>query len=287
MTIPVIQKLIANNGKYIVMPIWISGEPSGKWGDLSHPNPHANSSVGDVVQGYPVGTKFVDGERTFYYGFVSAIANLGNKANIGLFNMNEHGAGTGTITWGATAGVKGDTLVGILASGLSDTTPSEDDFAGGWLLPRTNPYSSYRILKSSTAAGARVSGEIDLTIDYGLVEAVSAGQGSCYINFSEYTKLYSQWAAGVDYATVPGVTLIDVIASTWQWIQSWGPCYVVPYNEEIGATVGNHDCFFHIDGTIKLETRAAGALHQRAGYMYNSAGTSTTSTWLIRLQINN
>jgi len=50
--------------------------------------------------------------------------------------------------------------------------------------------------------------------------------------------------------------------------------------------VNNHDCFFHIDGTIKLQTRAAGALNQRAGYMLNSSGSASTSTWLIRLQIN-
>ncbi len=279
----IIQSIVAKDGKYIVMPVWISGET--QWGNLAHPNPHANSSVGDTKQQYPGGTKFVDGDRTFFYGYVSLVYTA-NKANIGMFNYNESASGTGTVTWGATAGVAGDTVVGILASGLTDTTPAEDDFAGGWLMPRTNPYSSYRILSSTTSGGGRTSGEVDLTIDYGLIEAVSAGQGSCFLNFSEWKKLYQHWAGGLNYATCPGVTLIDPIASTWQWVQSWGPCYVVPYNEEIGGTVSNHDCFFHIDGTIKLETRAAGALNQRAGYMLNSSGTASTSTWLIRLQIN-
>lgn len=278
----VIQSLVAKNGKYIVLPVWVSGDT--KYGNLAHPNPHANSSVGDTQQQYPHGTKFVDGDRTFFYGYVATVYTA-NKANIGMFNGKESASGTGAVTWGATAGVAGDTKVGILASGLTDTTPDEDDFAGGWFMPRTNPYSSYRVIASSIS-GATTSGEVDLTLDYGLVEAVSASQGSCFLNFSEWKGLVQHWAGGLDYATCPGVTLIDPIASTWQWVQSWGPCYVVPYNEEIGATVNNHDCFFHIDGTIKLQTRAAGALNQRAGYMLNSSGSASTSTWLIRLQVN-
>jgi len=269
-------------GKYVELPAWIDGEVG--WANLAHPNPHAKSSEGDTIQLYPVGSHFHDGDRDFFYGYISSVVT-GNKANIGIFNISESATDTGTLTWGATAGVKGDTVVGVLASGLTDTAPAENDFAGGWLLPRTNPYSSYRVVKSSVS-GKTTSGEVDLTIAYGLIEAVSASQGSCFLNFSEWTALRSEWAAGSDLMTCPGVTLIDPIASTWQWVQSWGPCYVVPYNEEIGATVGNHDCFFHIDGTIKLETRAAGALHQRAGYMLNSSSSSTTSTWLIRLMVN-
>jgi len=283
MTIPVIQSLVAKDGKYIVLPVWVSGDT--KYGNLAHPNPHANSSVGDTAQQYPHGTKFVDGDRVFFYGKVYSVY-LAGKSNLGMFNLNESASGTGTVTWGATAGVKGDTQVGILASGLTDTTPDEDDFAGGWFMPRTNPYSSYRVLKSSTAAGARVSGEIDLTLDYGLVESVTASQASCFLNFSEWTKLSQQWTGSIDYATCPGVTLVDPIASTWQWVQSWGPCYVVPYNEEIGASVHNHDCFFWMDGTVLIQTRGTGALDQKAGYMLNCSGSATTSTWLIRLQIN-
>lgn len=274
------QKIDLVNAKYLILPVWMSGEPEIAWGNFELPNPHARSSVGDTGQRYPVGAKYVDGDRTFHYGYVADVANA-NKANIGMFNKNEADG----ITWGATAGVAGDTLVGIIASGLADTTPARDDFAGGWLLPRTNPYSSYRIIKSSVS-GDRVSGEVDLTLDYGLIEAVSASQGSCFVNKSEYTKLSQQWAAGLDYATCPGVTLIDPIASTWQWVQSWGPCYVVPYNEEIGAAANVHGCVFHVDGTIRVETRNTTTFRQLAGYLLNSASTSFTSSWLIRLQVN-
>lgn len=280
MSLPVIHKLVAKDGKYIVMPVWISGQTG--WGNLSHPNPHANSSVGDTAQDYPHGTKFVDGERVFFYGYMNTVYTA-NKANIGCFNLNQQD----TCTWGATAGVKGDTIVGILANTLDvDTTPEEDFFAGGWFMPRTNPYSSYRVLHSTTYTGGRTSGEVDLTLDYGLVESVTASVASCFLDRSEWTKLAQHWAGGINYATCPGVTLIDPIASTWQWLQSWGPCYVVPYNEEIGAVANAHACVFHIDGTIKLQTKTTTAANQLAGYMLPSSGASFGSIWLIRLQVN-
>jgi hypothetical protein len=272
------------NGRYIQMPVWISGESSAEiWGNLDIPNPHANSSVGDTTQKYPIGTKFVDGDRTFFYGYMHTVYTA-TKANIGVFNMNE----ANDCTFSATAGVAGDTIVGVVASTLDvSTTPSVDDYAGGWFMPRTNPYSSYRVLHSTTATGGRTSGDVDLTIDFGLIEAVEASQGNCFLNMSEYSKLQQDWAGGAmgAIATCPGVTLIDPIASTYQWVQAWGPCYVVPYNDEIGAA-GNRDAFFHIDGSIKVETRASGAMSQRAGYMLNCASTSNTATWLIKLQID-
>jgi len=273
------------DGRYIQMPSWFSGQPdTGIWGKLTLPNPQARSSVGDVLQAYPAGTKYVDGNRVFFYGYVNTVYTA-NKANLCMFNIHQ----ADSITWGATAGVAGDKVVGILASTLDvSTTPVRDYYAGGYLLPRTNPYSSYRVTASTTATAGRTSGEVDLTIENGLIEAVTASQGSCYLNANEYTKLCQDWAGGSygAYATSPGVTLVDPIASTWQWIQAWGPCYVVPYNEEIG-TAGNFDCVVHIDGTVKVETRASGAFHQRVGYMINNATSGSTASWFIRLQINN
>lgn len=276
--VEVIHSLVQKDGKYIVLPVWVSGDT--KYGNLAHPNPHANSSVGDVQQGYPHGTKFVDGDRRFYYGYCYSVYEA-NKANYGMFNLNEQD----TCNFSATAGVAGDTIVGVVASTLDvDTTPDEDDFAGGWFLPRTNPYSSFRVLHSTTYTGGRTNGEVDLTLDYGLVEAVTASVASCYLNRSEFTKMGSKWSQTADFATCPGVTLIDPIASTWQWVQSWGPCYVVAYNEEIGATVNTHQCVFHDDGSIRKHSGSTD--RQLAGYMYPSSSASYSSTWLIRLQIN-
>lgn len=276
----IIQSLVAKDGKYIVLPVWVSGEKG--YGNLVHPNPFANSAVGDTQQQYPHGTKFVDSDRTFFYGKIYDVYTAG-KAGVGVFNKNE----MDTVTFGATAGVAGDTVIGVLANTMDvDTTPEEDFFAGGWFMPMANPTHTYRILASTTYTGGRTNGEVDLTLDYGLATSISAGTGGCYLNRSEWTKLSQQWAGGFDYATCPGVTPIDCIASTWQWLQSWGPCHVIPYNDEIGGTVNVHGCVFHIDGSIRVETRSPTTFRQLAGYMINSSGVSSSLTWLIRLQVN-
>lgn len=265
------------DGRYIQMPVWFRGEPDRAWGNLTLPNPHANSSVGETVQQYPLGTKYVDGDRTFFYGYVSVVYTA-NKANIGMFNLNKDDV----VTWGATAGVAADTKIGVLANTLTDgATPSADDYAGGWLMPRTNPYSSYRVVKSS-AADATTSGEVDIYIDHGLVEAVTLSQGSCYLCKSPWGKLYQHWAGGLDYVTCVGATLIDPIASTWQWVQSYGPAFLVPYNDQLGATANVHHGAWHIDGSIEKLSEATD--RQLAGYMLPNRATQTTATWLIQLQ---
>ena len=65
---PFIHTLKSKDGKYIVLPIPVRGQP--KLTHLALPNPHANSSVGDTQQSYPLGTTFVDGKRVFQYGYV-------------------------------------------------------------------------------------------------------------------------------------------------------------------------------------------------------------------------
>lgn len=268
------------NSKYIVMPVWFSGQPdTGVWGKLTHPNPHANSSVGDTTQGYPIGTKFVDGDRTFFYGYTSLVYTA-DKANIGMFNLNKDDA----VTFSSTAGVAGDTTVAVLASTLSDgATPDEDDYAGGWFMPRTNPYSSYRVLASSVVSKT-ISGYVDLTLDYGLIEAVAANVANCFVCKSEWGKMYQHWAGGLNYVTCVGATLIDPIASTWQWVQSWGPAYLVPYNDQLGGAVDVHQAQWHLDGSIEKHSEATDRQH--AGYMIPNRISATTATWLIRLQVN-
>lgn len=266
-----------HNAKYVMLPVWVRGQEAFWRSGI--PNPHANSSIGDTVQQWPLGTKFVDGDRVFFYGYTSLVYTA-NKANVGMFNLNIDDA----VTFGATSGVKGDEAVGIIASGLSeDTTPLVDAFAGGWFMPRTNPYSSYRVIGSSLS-GATVSGEVDLYLDHGLIEAVSGSVANCYVAKTEFGKMYQHWAGGLNYVTCVGVTLIDPIASTWQWVQSWGPCYVVPYNDEIGGAVSKFLAAFHIDGSVRLHSSMADL--QIAGYMIPNRISSTTATWLIRLQVN-
>lgn len=279
--VQIIHSIVQKDGKYIVLPVWVSGDT--QYGNLAHPNPHANSSVGDTAQLYPHGTKFVDGERTFMYGYMHT-ADTSGKSNIGVYNINESATGTtASATWGATAGVAGDTTVYISTANFVDTTPAVDDFAGGWLQTCTNPYGSYRILGNSLAS-ATTADEIDFYLDYGLAEAVTAAVAYVQIDYSQYTKFGRGWLGEYGaFCTVPGVTLIDSISSTWQWVQSWGPCYM-SLDEAIGDADHRQSCIFGTGGSISIHT--TNEIRQYAGFLMPSAGVATTMNNLIFLQIN-
>ncbi len=271
------------DGKYIQMPVWVSGEDSANiWGNLAIPNPLANTGVGDTQQQYPHGTKFVCGDRSFRYVYVSAVDTSG-KSQIGLYNISESATGTtANITWGSVGSVPGDTVVGLVTTGFVDATPAVDDFAGGWLVPPyPDPYGTFQVLSSTTATGARVSGEVDLTLDYGLVNTVAAGTNYGILNYSEYVKVARGWAGEYGhFAPVVGVSLIDSIASTWQWVQTWGPCYM----SMDGAVGGENDqrlVGFGAGGSVYLHDSYPNK--QIAGYLMPSTGSATTASSLIFL----
>lgn len=267
------------NGRYLILPPWKEGQ-SG-WGNRNRPNVHA--AGGDSSQIYPVNTKFVDFDRRFIYGYQSGEFNTTTKANIGLFNSNVKEA----ITWGATAGVAEDTLVGILASSLDvETTAAANIFAGGYLMPRTNPYSDYRIVSNTAYNGGRVSGEMDIVIEEdGLVAAVAASVANCFLDKNPYTAMYKNWAGGRDYESVIGVTLIDPTDSTYQWVQVSGPVHV-PGDEQMGSAANLRVAFWHIDGSIRAATGplwSATQQQQYAGYCIGDTTSSPVMSWLLMM----
>ena len=229
---------------------------------------------------YPINTKFVDFDRTFIYGYVYGVVNPASvKANIGLANNNIREV----ITWGATAGAISDTLLGILASTLDvETTAAANVFAGGYVMPRTNPYSDYRVISNTAYDDGRVSGEMDILIeDDGLTAIVAASVASCFLDRNPYTRLYSRWGGADEYERFMGVTLIAPTASTYQWIQSWGPVHM-PSDEQIGTGTYEGTAFFAGDGSLLGPNGSRE--NQQIGHAIGDSDGGVT-TWFVQLQI--
>ncbi|KKN29854.1 hypothetical protein LCGC14_0839830 [marine sediment metagenome] len=266
------------NGKYLIMPPWKEGQ-SG-WGNLSVPNVCA--AGGDTAQQYPVNAKFVNFDRRFIYGYCTAVYTT-NKANVGMFN----GAVKELVTFGSIAGAAGDTLVSIDGTTLDvETTAAANVFAGGYFMPRTNPYSDYRIISNTTYIGGSVSAtEMDIVIEDGLTEAVTAAQASCFLDKNPYQMLVQNWAGGRDYESVVGVTLIDPTVSTWQWIQVSGPVHV-PSDENMGASANLRCAWWHIDGSVRAGAgydETTSQQQQYAGYCIGDTTSSDVMSWFIML----
>ena len=267
------------NGKYIMMPPWKEGQAG--WGNLSIPNTTLDG--GDTAQQYPVNAKFVDFDRTHIYGYCNSRGEASVKANIGLFNQNK----LETVGFSATAGAVGDTLVGVVGGDLDDNTSAAANiFAGGYFMPRTNPYSCYRVVKNTAYLSGRVATEMDLTIEDGLTAIVAASVASCFLNRNPYTKMRHQWGGAAAYRLqVVGVTLIDPTASTYQWVQTWGPVHI-PGNENPGSANSLQQAYFHIDGSVGGGTQGdidATFQPQLAGYVIGD--TSGGMTWFTHIML--
>jgi len=270
----------SNNGKYIVMPPYKAGQDG--WGNLKIPNVCLDG--GDIAMQYPVNTKFVDFDRTHIYGYCYSRGEATVKANIGLMNQSVKE----TVTWGATAGVAGDTLVSIDGTTLDDeTTADANIFAGGYLMPRTNPYSDYRIISNTSYIGGSVSAtEMDIVIENGLTAAVVAAVASCYLDRNPFAKMRHQWGATAECRrSVVGVTLIDPTASTYQWVQTWGPIHM-PSDEQMGSADWLQSAYFNSDGSIQAGSSvdlSSTRQDQYAGYAIGS--TTSAMTWFLCLQL--
>lgn len=273
--IQVIHSLVAKDGQYICMPPWKGGQ-SG-WGNLSHPD--VTYPGGDAQMLWPINTKFVDFDRTFIYGYCSTRSNTDIKANIGLFNYSKKEI----VAVGAVAGAIGDKIIGV--DGLdNDTAAVANAFAGGYFMPRVNPYSDYRIIESTAFDGGRTADEMDLTLSNGLTCALALDTANCYLDKNPYVAMRHQWY-GSSRMQVVGVTLINSVTSTYQWVQTWGPCHM-PSDEQMGSAASLQMGMFAIDGSIHSGTGGDwSTTHhlQVAGYAIGN--TTDAMTWFIHLQL--
>lgn len=263
MAILVNHKIINKDGGRVILPPWNDKETKGLT-NLDTPDPYQK----DVTQLYPIGTTYIEGDRVFKYTYCDTEDAAATKANIGMFCSV---VSKESVTLYAAAYAAGVTEVVI-----ADASAVANAYAGGFYMPRTNPYSCFRILKSTVSDGTYVT----LTLARGTLSATTSGQGSNKIIANKYSAIGCSWAAGRDDVSWLGITLVDVTTSRYQWIQSWGPCAVVPYNEEIGASAGARQAVFHIDGTARLYV----ANYQIMGYGIPHSGT--TATWWMNLQVD-
>jgi hypothetical protein len=249
------------NGKTIILPSWKGGDKGH--GNLAVPDVYDN----ETIQNYPIGTKFLDADRIFYYGYNTTEDATATKANIGVFCAV---VAKDSLTLTATAYAAGSTEIVI-----EDTAAAVNEYAGGLYMPRTNPYACFRVLENTVSDGEHVT----LTLEHETMSATTASQGSNKLCGHPFSKVGCTWAAGRDDVSWLGVTLKDFATSKYQWYQTWGPALVVPYNEELGASAGARQAVFHIDGTSRLYV----ANYQIMGFAYPHTGT--TATWFMMLQV--
>lgn len=265
MTVNINHDLRVLDGKTMYMPKWVGGEVG--WGNLELPDVYAL----DTTQKYPLGTKFVDADRTFHYGYCYAKNSASGRASGGMKNN----AKVKETTTDALIEPIGETEIVI-----EDTTSTVNQWAGGFYLPYAHPgLCTYRILSNTVSDGEHVT----LTLERGLLVASSSGM-TIRISQNMYSKLSCELPnAGLHYASSMGVNLVEAEAGKWLWIQTWGPCYVHGGDELGGKASAERMQFFHIDGSLMCPADF-GVWMQPAGYLIDQTDAST-SGWFVFLQL--
>lgn len=267
--IPFIQSIVAKDGKYVVLPVWVEG--AAGYGNLAHPDPY----VLDTYAKYPIGTKFVDGDRVFHYGYISTVISQASRAMGGLMNI----ATAQAVTFDAVAHEIGETEIVI-----EDISSTVNQYAGGYLMHRVSSaalgygkYSSFRVVSNTVSDGEHVT----LTLDRGLVVEIPASDDG-FLNQNMYSKLSCQLPpGGKDDASCMGIGLVRAVASRYIWIQTWGPCYITGGDERLGGGGDRRNAVFAQDGTLLCP--ATRNQQQDAGYAINEC--DGTSTWYVFLQL--
>ena len=254
-------------------PIWYAGQKG--WGNHHKPDVY----VQDTNQNYPVGTKFVEGDRTWIYGYVQHDEDAGERAGVGLLNIADE------LVEASDAVVH---AIGETEIVIEDTTSTVNLWAGGYMMCRTHPTIQYRILESTANSG----GHITATLDRGLVVAIAASQ-NIRLNQYQYKKLCTSRSAGRHQSSIMGVAPIISQASKYTWIQTWGPAVIVGGDEVPGSAASLRMCQFNIDGTLVYngwDGTVSGNGFEMAGYLIpqtsSDGGANYTASWHVFLILN-
>lgn len=170
--IPIIHKLVANDGCYIQMPRYAGGQTG--WGNLAIPSPYEITAL----QEYPIGTKLVSGDNAYRY------VQAGNSCTAGRLLVGYNAFGTATSGDGTTretatiaaAASDGDTTITCTDQGSA--TP-ENVFAGGFC----TIYWEFLVKRIESNTAEDSGGEFVLTLDEQLDQDIaSTSVVSCYRN---------------------------------------------------------------------------------------------------------
>lgn len=232
----VIHKIIVKDGRYIQLPPWVEGQEG--YHNLSIPD----LSIADTIQGYPLGTKFVDGDRTFKYSKFMGTMN----PDLGAKNTRPQAIAFATI---AADALQYATTVVIDVAGTDGRTGNgaiaENELAGGYLVvfDASNKAFTRQISANTATTGA---GEMTLTLTTPIPLALigDTDHGECMANPYSYLTPSTNSAH-----VVMGMAQLVYTSGQFGWVQNWGPSWIAP-QAAVGSGSNNILCIFRHDGSI-------------------------------------
>ena len=290
----VIQSLVNKDGSRVEMPAWFQGFSDNIWGNLAHPNVY----VAEAQPQYPPGTKYVEGERVFWYTkyvgkstastwIYSSIAATAGDDLMGKFLMNTGFPVTYASTY--TYGVTGTKTVEVDTTTLT-VEKVTDYYSGGWMsgkdtAPSDARFFFRRIVAADYAAAKTVGGSAKtlvntLTVDQDIVDTFTA----MALSLTPNPFKHATWLSGDANAmyTMPlGASMVNNPTATYYcWVQTFGPTGLLQItNSAEGAN--ERETIYYIYGDGSVQPAVAGASnvggYPTAGYLIPNAISETGS----------
>lgn len=287
MAVEVKQSLIAVGGKYIQLP---PGMDSQELPNLTIPT---GIHTCDTAQKYPIGTKFVNGMRTYYYCKANGECDTewgcykNKKTNTAAVAPTQSTAVD--VATGLAAGVVGsrqvtvtiDAEIGTLTTGVL----AKDELAGGFIVVGNGSAQHPQMFQIvGHPALTSTGGSLTLTLDDILATAVTAA--TTYLELME-SPFYDVCAdgAGGDYVTFIGIPAAHASDGEFFWVQTWGPCWITS-NSATCDSARDRTIVFVGNGSVESsndETLESG--FQIAGVALDASGSSAANAPMVLLQI--
>ncbi len=278
------------DGRYLLLPPYFQGEQG--WGNRAAPNVYKQ----DTVQQYPAETKYVEGERVFFYSkFIGTITGTEWVAALQAPNSTALAVTQGRFLFAHV--FQEDMANGLLVRMTADdesifyqTTPSAmrstDYWSGGWVNGKDTGASNRpfyrRIIAHKYSAALVIDGSAytlvsELELDQPVVTTKTTMATTIMPNPHKHCiyKSHSEWN---QYAPAMGAVVPNVVAqNSWVWLQTWGPMGN-PWAAVEFSGAGNYEIMHKISGDGSISGQHSGAPAPADGSTFQVAGHSMASS---------
>ena len=210
------------------MDLMVNGYVATKFGGES-----VNIYNADSTQKYALGTRLQVDDRVFRYALAGT---NGVNAGYGAFYKCELAV---TYVAAGAASVAGDTTMTITESSIT-----KNQLAGGYVVMGHNSAATTqnrRIISNTASSGTTCTITLDGPIHV-------AGTHSVEIIPSIYKNLQT---VSTEFDGCAGVPAITTTTGKYFWVQTWGPCWIVPGGAGTpGSTATERTVYFVGDGSI-------------------------------------
>ena len=228
----------------------------------------------DSTQLYPLGTRLQVDDRVFRYALAGS---AGVNAGFGAFYKVALAV---TYEAAGAASVAGDRTMTITESAIT-----LNQLAGGYVVMGHNSAATTqnrRIISNTASSGTTCTITLDGPIHV-------AGTHAVEIIPSIYKNLQT---TNSDYDGVAGVPAITTTTGNYFWVQTWGPCWIVPGGAGTpGSTQTERTLYFVGDCTVNgdvglLAPTTEPERRQVAGYIIQTDSSGSGGPPFVMLQVS-